>query len=1279
MLANSPGEEPSLHARRFYSPTLLERYAKTLQSSPNRPALVWVDRKGAKAASYTYRQLDLKARGVAQHLFDAGITRGEAVLLAYSPGLDFFVAFWGCLLGGIVPVPVAPPISSQEVGKFLLLYKHSEAKAILTDKRYARLIRAKAYKEKASQVGQGVRALLGTGNREKKRPRFLDLTAERWLTTTGVPAAVTNVPMNPQGALDTAFIMYSSGSTSAPKGALTSFANLNHQLEMNGLALGASADNVSCWWAPHYHDYGLISGFLNVVYQGCRGILASPFDFIQRPALWLDMLHSFGGTHTFGPDFGYELLIRKTRSVDRQNRKWDLATLKVAMSAAEKVRASTIDAFSAAFATCGFQRQAFCPAYGLAEHTVGATISGLGSEPVIERVLREPLEKRGEALPANLDDNFDDPEDDRILELVGNGVARYETDLKIVSLNADGEPRKTMPPGYVGEIWLSSESKTNGYFKDPVLTKASFMAHLPHATEPKAEYLRTGDLGFISVTSGELFICGRHKDMIILAGKNHYSEDFEVTLSRSTSRFLRPGRIAAFSFDEAGTNFERLAIVAEVRSPDFDHASVFGIIQSSLREEHKVNVSTIALIESGSIPKTSSGKLRRFEAREKLANNTLRTIPNGVWIAPVSSLENERNYEETLALILQGLVAHRGSSGNIGPSTPLASLGLSSLELAQLADAINAGQPQASLRVQDLLGLETVAEVAELCMNAKGTKGSEVGLPLPPLEEYTQTSHNEICTLAHPTLFAQESVLKHHFLGLQQSGEWNIPLSAWLSGTICLEYLQEAFVWLAMRQAALRTVFELGCDGTFAQRVQESWNPGNFVIETVSSDTEAYHRAREIAAAPLDVRRTCIKVHVLQIEPRRLLMVVVIHHAICDGWSVGVFRNDLVACYDAIQRGANPENLKLQPLAHQLVDLAHWQQGLLQNHVYDQRLGFWKKYLQSPVPHLKIPADRNPGASLEGTRACIELPASVVRDLRAVSTRWQTSTNVIFLTAYAAVLSRRYRQKEILVQLPVAGRPPGSEGIIGGCADSTLVRVSVPRETSYQAMVKENHRSFYDALEHEVPFALLSQAADLPPVELSRLSWVVLNLEQNVSHRARGSSAFGGGAIEATRIPSTETVTMPAFAHSVMDLNISEDGQLIGEWKCKTSLIPQSELQALAKRFERMLHAVSQSRHEGPALEATMQMRAITPEPGFNSSALFSEDPTPQNTSESLSFPALVGDGSSVITQEFRLLPELIGAGDLFSDTKVDTKIETSNSAKPRGSHSSSDLFADES
>ncbi|MCH2022937.1 MAG: cytochrome P450 [Saprospiraceae bacterium] len=610
---------------------LVPRFYEFVKIFPKKDFFVWVNIKCTEKEKYTYVEFQKKSENIAYHLLSKGIKRGDNVVLAYTPSADFYLAFWACLISGIIPVPITPPFSDSDFKKFFKIVKNSEAKYVLRDTLFERLVLKTALKYKINRFKKGVSStIFGAEDNQDKTNYALEIDSINWITTSNLPNKVFSEKLRPQEINKPAFIMYSSGSTSDPKGSLTTFENLEHQLSMNDLALEGGVELVSCWWAPHFHDYGLISGFMNVIHQGGTGIVTSPMYFIQNPALWLDMISKYKGTHTFGPDFAYQLLIKKTKLDDCLNGKWDLKTLKVAMTAAEKVRLSTINSFYEKFKNCGFKYRSFCPAYGLAEHAVGVTINDLHKELNTLTVYREPLESEGRVIEVvkGKEKNVDD----RILEFVGCGTVWHGIDVKIVKVNTEGVAINTLSNDRVGEIWVSSPSVAIGYYKMPQLSKEVFNVTLPGSSNfDNRTYLRTGDLGFISSSDNELYICGRIKDMVIIAGKNYYSEDIELSISLKTKNFLRAGRIAAIAVEDPNTEEEQLVIVAEVKNSNLDPNLAFTKLKELIAAEFKINIYAIALIKKQSIAKTSSGKLRRFLVKEQFKNGTLRIIPNGFW------------------------------------------------------------------------------------------------------------------------------------------------------------------------------------------------------------------------------------------------------------------------------------------------------------------------------------------------------------------------------------------------------------------------------------------------------------------------------------------------------------------------------------------------------------------------------------------------------------------------------------------------------------------------
>ena len=341
------------------------------------------------------------------------------------------------------------------------------------------------------------------------------------------------------------------------------------------------------------------------------------------------------------------------------------------------------------------------------------------------------------------------------------------------------------------------------------------------------------------------------------------------------------------------------------------------------------------------------------------------------------------------------------------------------------------------------------------------------------------------------------------------------------------------------------------------------------------------------------------------------------HPAIYDHWSAELLLGELSTLYDAAVQ--NREPTELAPLPFQLVDLAHWQQGLLQNHAFDRRIAFWKSYLKTPLHQLRIPADRYPGRSTAGIEVPLNVPQRALQGIRTAATRWKTSPQVIYMTAYAAVLSRRYRQHEVIVKVPTPARTEETLHTAGAITESTWIRVSVPRKTAFETLVVQNTQSYDKAMQHELPLGLLFEVLEQDASELEKLSWAALNIGDAPLPGGANPRPFGQASFEPLALGATGRVTMPVDSHSILSLWVNELGALEGTWACKQSMMSENDLKAMAMSLERILIAVSKSLNEGPSLEDTVELRAMTGTHGLSSSHVFSRGSTQPSETRDLS------------------------------------------------------------
>ncbi|HVA45535.1 MAG TPA: aminotransferase class I/II-fold pyridoxal phosphate-dependent enzyme [Pirellulales bacterium] len=580
----------------FGPPTLvdlLQRRAR--QQGPKRAYTFLLDGE-TDEASISYAELDRQARAVAAWLQSRGL-EGERALLLFPAGLEFVAAFFGCLYAGVVAVPAYPPRMNRSLDRIQVIAQNARAQVALT----------------TQSVLDRVRPVLG---------QTPDLERLAWLDVESVPAQIEESWRNPGCRSTTlAFLQYTSGSTGTPKGVMLNHANLLHNCALIGHAFEMTRSVSGVFWLPSYHDMGLVGGVLCPLYQGAPNVIMSPMSFLQRPYRWLQAISRYRATVSGGPNFAYDLCVRKITPEQRAT--LDLSSWGVAFNGAEPVRSDTLDRFAEMFEPCGFRREAFYPCYGLAEATLIVS-GGLKAEPPVVRSFD------AKALENRL--IVDVPEaDEGARRLVGSG--QVLTDVEIVI--ADPEAMVRCGEGQVGEIWVRDPSVAQGYWHRPEETEHAFRACLRDTGE--GPFLRTGDLGFFQ--DGELFVAGRLKDLIIIRGLNHYPNDIELTVEKSHTA-VRPGSGAAFTIDV--DDEARLVIVYEVeRRQQSDLEEVFLAIRRDVGREHELLVDTIVLIKPGSIPKTSSGKIQRHACRSAFLQGTLEAVErsSGVTAEPVAAAD----------------------------------------------------------------------------------------------------------------------------------------------------------------------------------------------------------------------------------------------------------------------------------------------------------------------------------------------------------------------------------------------------------------------------------------------------------------------------------------------------------------------------------------------------------------------------------------------------------------------------------------------------------------
>jgi acyl-CoA synthetase (AMP-forming)/AMP-acid ligase II len=529
---------------------------------------------GADPLRISYGRLYSRASAAASILSSLGLRR-KPVLLVFHAGPDFAPAFYGALLAGAIAVPApAPRFESQ----------------------YARLDRIAADCGPGAVLGtQAIFDLLG-----RRLPSDSPLRDCRWLT----PPVDDAAPIDPDSSADdVALLQYTSGSTGAPRGVAVTHRNLAYNLEMIAHAFDAPEGMRTVSWLPHFHDMGLLAGFLAPMLFGGQSILMSPLAFLQRPLRWLEAISQHGAMLSGAPNFAYDLCVK---SADRGTLPdLDLSGWRIAFAGAEPVRRSTMESFAARFQASGFRRTALTPCYGMAEATLLVTCRQPGAEPAFHPVSRTALEA-GHAVPA---------EGPAALVLTACGRPAVRTEVRIV----DPQTRMDLGRQRVGEIWVRGPQVSIGY-------------RTPSADDPfgatiadtgEGPFLRTGDLGFLA-DDGDLVFVDRIKNLIIINGQNYVCHDLESTAAASHELLTADGIAATALETDSGPH---LLLIAEFPAEALDRAEQsVQAIRGALFTGHGLAVRTVALVPSGRLNRTTSGKLQRRQSARNLATGSMRVL-----------------------------------------------------------------------------------------------------------------------------------------------------------------------------------------------------------------------------------------------------------------------------------------------------------------------------------------------------------------------------------------------------------------------------------------------------------------------------------------------------------------------------------------------------------------------------------------------------------------------------------------------------------------------------
>ncbi|MBD1825981.1 non-ribosomal peptide synthetase [Microcoleus vaginatus GB1-A2] len=1105
-----------------------------------------------ETASLTYRELDAIARSHAVRLQTLGVS-GERALLLFPPGLDYLAAFFGCLYAKVIAVPLYPPKLKRNLAKISAIAKDAGATIAIAPARHLE-------------------------NLEQLCEQAPELKAMRWLSAEVLSDDAQKWQQPRIHPDEVAYLQYTSGSTSTPKGVMVSHANVLYNIEYIHRGFDHDAESVAVTWLPPFHDMGLIDGLLKPLYLGIPSYFMPPAAFIQNPMCWLEAISRYKATHSGGPNFAYDLCASKISKILGDCQKMlDLSSWRVAYNGAEPIHKETLERFTKAFEPCGFQADAFCPAYGMAETTLKIATVRSGATPTFLPVdagalennqIVEVLEGEGGART-----------------LVGCGFPEFGTKVAIVN----PESLRQCQQQEVGEIWVAGETVARGYWNRPEETEKTFQAYVLDTSE--GPFLRTGDLGFLR--DRELFITGRLKDLIIIRGRNLYPQDIERTAERSHPS-LRQGAIAAFSVEVAGE--EQLVIVQELQSRKApDHAEeIISAIRFRIAQEYEVQVYGVVLIKPGSIPKTTSGKIQRRAAYADFIADNLEVVTSSVLeLADSVEIDDQltreillnAELEERQSLLeayLWQQVNRRGMNSPANSQSrlkatedessihfsasgktqdiidrPLSSFGLDSLRIFELKNQIESDLG-VTVSVADLFEDRSIARLAVQILEQ--LTGNTKALVIGPA---SRSRHL-------PLSFAQERLW---FFDQLEPGNpfYNLCGAVRVTGQLNAEALRQSIEKIIERHEVLRTAF-VAAEGEPIQVVAAA---GDWTLPLIDlSDRSPDDRQAQVqrlsaqeARAPFDLgQSSLLRAKLLRLDFTEHVLLLTVHHIVFDGWSLGVFLRELAEFYQAFSSNDLP---LLSPLPIQYADFAAWQRQQLQGEILETQLGYWKQQLSGSLPILNLPTDfpRPAVQTFQGARQTWELPKDLSLALAGLGQQEKSTLFMTLLAAFKTLLYRYTGQTDILVGSPIANRNRSeTESLIGFFVNTLVLRSDLNGNPTFRELLRSVREVALGAYAHQdVPIEKLVE--ELQP-------------ERDLSYSPLFQVAFAlqNGLTQTLELPgltlkSHEIDTGTANFDLMLFLEETERG-LTATWEYSTNLFQPSTIARMHGHFQILLEGI---------------------------------------------------------------------------------------------------------
>ncbi|MBJ6360125.1 AMP-binding protein, partial [Paenibacillus sp. GCM10012307] len=1109
--------------------------------------------------SMTYGELDARARALAVWLTDRQ-ARGKRALLLYNAGLDYIAAFFGCLYAGVVAVPAYPPRLNGNFHRVQSIIEDCDASFALTDAvTHSRL--------------------------QLKFPDAPLLTDLQWaVTDSWIYQDTSNWNVSPTDRHQLAFLQYTSGSTSSPKGVMLSHSNLLHNLQLIQQSTGLSSQDRSVIWLPPYHDMGLIGGILQPLYTGFPVVLMSPAHFVQHPLKWLQTISDTGATVSGGSNFAYELCVKKITKEERE--KLDLSNWTIAFTGSEPIHAETLTRFAEAFHNSGFRYQSYYPCYGLAEATlfVSGALQGIGPE---ERIFERKALEGGLVEPAL-------PSSQGSRSLISSGRAMTgDPDVVI----ADPVSGIRQAENKIGEVWVSGGSVAQGYWNRLEQTEKTFRAYLFDTGE--GPFLRTGDLGFIS--SGELFITGRMKDLIIVRGRNYYPQDIEYVVTMSHLA-VSSGNCAAFSIDVGEE--ERLVIVSELERAyrKNNPEEIFASVRKAISEHYELQVHTIVLIKPASIHKTSSGKIQRSACRQSFLDDALDIVAiyqeNNQF--RVASDEGNGQYEQShiqADVVVPDIVELRQSMEEERTATIISYL---NLETAKLLKVPGSCQPDLSLQA---LGFDSI-NIVEL--KARLDEIFAIDLPFdsllegPTLQELSITIERLIMlppVPERPVDKQAETIPVTEFpLSVGQRALWFIQKlnpenrMYYITKTFRVQrnFNPDAFIRsieaLQNRHVLLRAGIK-ETEGEPSFYMDGNREASIHIIEAKDwSEVQRLERIKEDSTKEIDLQRgPLFRILIMSCGDEDYMLSFTFHHIISDFWSFAVFAKEFSDVYSRLSQGQaySLPALKAEYSAFVSEQKSHLEQD------GERMYAFWKERLVELEPVRLGNPTLTENGSPRGRKIYFQLPAETSRQIRELAKDFEVSVYSFLLSALFTVFHQSLGQNNLAVGSPASGRLHHRfMGTLGYFANPVVIRNQVVANESFRDLAQRVHREVTEGLKHqEYPFLTIVERMQARRDQRNPLFNMMFSMHSSVLAQDDGLVAAAIG-VPGTRF---ELGTLSMELLDVVDaapqfdftMTVGKVGEgLLGSMEYDSSLLHEELAERMAEYFTRLLESATATPEE---------------------------------------------------------------------------------------------------